>query len=475
MKDQHTSLLLRLRWSLLSIPIFVKTLGIGAIVATIFGGIIFIRTRDNLTTSLYEVLEERVGAESRMLARHLERPMTVHDLVRVQEIVNESIEANPDIAFIIVRDDRRQVVYHSFATALPSDLASPPNHSMRRGRIRILEAQGGQLIFEASRGLVKGYAGYIQLGMYDRMVRQQAETLTTSIVTGLVFSVAIGVGLAAVLSLLITQPIQHLKRVADQIKSGDFSARSLIYSDDEIGELALSFNDMANSLQHYKQEVQQREELRMALIERVVSSHENERKLISRELHDHFGQSLLAVLVDIRAGRDKTTSPSPVLQKLEVSMEKIIDDLSRIVRGMRPTILDDYGLNLALESYVNEVSGRFKIDISYKYNCPSDFNRLPDHIEVSLYRIAQEAITNIIKHAEASHVSLVLLVSETATILLIEDDGKGFNPSAVQGQGGLGLVGMRERAALLGGKLDLGSDKDDGTTVRVTIPNGGQT
>ena len=258
-----------------------------------------------------------------------------------------------------------------------------------------------------------------------------------------------------------------------QIRGGDFEARSLVYSDDEIGELSIAFNEMADSLRHYRQEVQDREETRLALIERVVSSHENERKLISRELHDHFGQTLLAVLVDIRASRDKILPASPVLGKLEASMEKVIDDLSRIVRGMRPTILDDYGLNLALESYTKESSERYGIDMTYKYNCPAGFGRLPAPIEVSLYRIAQEAVTNIVKHAEASYVSLVLLVSEAATILLIEDDGKGFDPAAVQGQGGLGLVGMRERAALLGGKLDVGSSGDEGTSVRVTIPNGG--
>jgi signal transduction histidine kinase len=472
MRERHTTPLQRLRWSLLSIPIFVKTLGIGAIVATLFGGIIFVRTRQNLTTSLYEVLQERAGAETGMLASHLERPMTLHDLVRVQEVVDEAKNTNPDISYIIVRDDQRQVICHSFEAALPSDPSVLPERTIRfADAVRILDTRGDGLVFEAARPLVRGYAGYVQLGLSDRMVRTQVKTLTVSIISGLVISVAVGVGLAAFLSFLITQPIQHLKRVAGQIKGGDFESRSLIYSDDEIGELAEAFNEMADSLHHYRQEVQEREESRLALIERVVSSHEKERKLISRELHDQFGQSLLAVLVDIRAARDKAGSSTPVLQKLEKTMEKIIDDLNRIVRGMRPTILDDYGLVLALESYANQVSERYGIGIAYRHNCPDGLDRLSGHVEVSLFRIVQETINNVIKHAEATCVSLVLLVSPEACILLIEDDGKGFDPSAVQGQGGLGLVGMRERATLLGGKLDIDSSDGEGTTVRVTIPN----
>jgi len=471
MRERQTTLLQRLRWRLLSIPIFIKTLGIGAIVATIFGSIIFVQTRQNLNTNLYEVLEERVVSETGMLAVHLERPMTVHDLVGIQMVVDGLKAANADITYIIVRDDSQKVLYHTFEGALPADLEWFPDPGTSE-QLRILDAGELGLLFEASQPLVKGYAGYVQLGMSDQMVRQQVQALTQSIISGLAVSIATGVGLAAILSFLITQPIQHLKRVAGQIKGGDFDARSLIYSDDEIGELATAFNEMAGSLRDYRREVQEREETRLALIERVVSSHENERKLISRELHDHFGQSLLAVLVDIRASRDRIRSSTPVLAKLESSMENIVDDLSRIVRGMRPTILDDYGLDRALESYAKESAERYGIEIAYKYNSPEGFDRLSGLVEVSLYRIAQEAVTNIVKHAAASHISLVLLVSDSAAILLVEDNGKGFDSATVQGNGGLGLVGMRERATLLGGKLDIDSSEDEGTSIRVTIPRG---
>lgn len=471
MKQRYSSLPGRLQWRLLSIPIFIKTLGIGAIVATLFGGTLFIRTRQTLTTNLYEVQERRVKTEARLLASYLQRPATVHDIVRIQDIIDESRAANPDILYIIVRDDAKQVIAHTFGLHLPAGLIEAPPDGASAAGFRILKIKGGGLAFEVQKPLVKGYAGYLQLAVSDRMVREQVHSLSTSILSALLISIAIGVGLAAFLSYLITKPIQHLKKAAGKIQQGDFESRSLIYSDDEIGELAMAFNDMADSLRSYREEVKDREETRLALIERVVSSHENERKLISRELHDHFGQSLLAVLVDIRAARDRAGSSTPVLQKLEKAMEKIVGDLSRIVRGMRPTVLDDYGLDRALESYTRESAERYQLEISYKYTAPPDFRRLPGHIEVTLYRIAQEAITNIIKHAGATHVSLVLLITAQSTILLVEDDGKGFDPAVSTGKGGLGLVGMRERMSLIGGQLDFISSGDEGTTIRATIPN----
>jgi signal transduction histidine kinase len=228
---------------------------------------------------------------------------------------------------------------------------------------------------------------------------------------------------------------------------------------------------MADSLQGYRDEMEEKEKVRLALIERIVTSHEEERKLISRELHDQFGQSLLAMLVEIRSNRKNDELSHPMCQRHEREIENLIDELGRIVRGMRPTILDDYGLDSALENYAKEISDRFDLDIAYKYNSSKGLGRLPGHVEITLYRIVQEAITNVIRHAEASHVSVVLLQSAKETILLIEDDGKGFEMAAVRGDRGLGLMGMRERVSLLGGVLDIVSEVAEGTTIRAKIPN----
>ena len=472
---KKTSATGRLIGKILSVPIFVKILGIGMIVGAVFGSIILIQTRSSLFRNLNQLLKERTIIEAQSLAANLASPMTTRDLVSIEQILDKTQEMFSDVSYVIVRDAKGRVVSKTFDGPIPADLAEPPVYqTFPDEKFRILDAGPAGLVFEAMRPVVSGYAGHVQIGISGQMVSREVTALTSSIVQALVVSVAIGVGFAFVLTFILTQPLHHLREAAHRIRRGDFGTRSKIFSDDEIGDLAIAFNEMTDSLQGYRSEMEEKEKVRLALIERIVTSHEEERKLISRELHDQFGQSLLAVLVEIRSNREKDALSGPMCQKHEREIEKLIDELGRIVRGMRPTILDDYGLDSALDNYTKETSDRFDLDIVYKYNSSEGLGRLPGHVEVTLYRIVQEAITNVIRHAEAHHVSVVLLQSAQEATLLIEDDGKGFEPTAMQGDRGLGLLGMRERVSLLGGVLDMVSDVAEGTTIRAKIPNNGK-
>jgi signal transduction histidine kinase len=138
---------------------------------------------------------------------------------------------------------------------------------------------------------------------------------------------------------------------------------------------------------------------------------------------------------------------------------------------MHPSILDDYGLNNALARYIDEISKASKIEIDYQYLCHDQLERLPVRTEVTLYRIAQEAITNIVRHARASHASVILMRSIKDSLLLIEDDGIGFDLEEVEREGlsHMGLIGMRERATLLGAEFTIESAPGNGVTIRVKI------
>jgi len=464
----------RLAWWLLSVPVFVKTLGIGAIVAFVFGGVILIQTRDSLSLSLAELLKQHTTFEAESLAANLARPVATHDVVAIRQMLAKTREILSDVHYIIVRGRDGVITSHTFDGPVPADLVPMPTYrSFANERFRVVDSGPDGLIFEAMRPIVNGYAGYVQIGIGEYLIRREVAGLTTSIIHGLIISVGIGAGFAFFLTFVLTRPVQHLKEATERVRHGDFEARAIVYSGDEIGDLAVAFNEMAGSLQHYREEVLEDERIRSALIERIVSSHEEERKLISRELHDHFGQSLLAVLVGIRSRRSsgEPSCSTCQCQKLEAGIKDLIDELGRIVRGMRPTILDDYGLDSALESYVKETAADFHLDIAYKCNFLDGQNRLPAHMEVTLFRIAQEAITNVLRHAEANHVSVLLLQSPQEVTLLVEDDGKGFDQGRMQGDRGLGLMGMRERVALVGGVLDVGSELGEGTTIRARIPN----
>jgi signal transduction histidine kinase len=398
--------------------------------------------------------------------------MSIHDVVEVQKLISRTQDLHSDMAYIIVRDAERNVICHTYDGPLPGDLAEFPYEDEDVEWFRVLDAGRDGLIFEGARPIVKSYAGFLQIGLSDLPIREQLRSLNKSIVRALAISVLLGFGLAILLSYVLTQPIRHLQEAADKIQNGDFDARAEIFSRDEIGELANAFNEMAYSLNQYRIEVDEKEEARETLIERIVNSHEDERKLIARELHDQLGQSLLAMLMEIRSLCSDKGSAHAFCGKHEADIEKIMDELSRIIKGLRPTILDDYGLDKALASYTKELSEHFSIDISYKYTAPKGLPRLPDHEEVTLYRVAQESMTNIVKHAGSEHVSVILIRSKEDTTLLIEDDGDGFDQSVAGSSGGLGLMGMRERMSLIGGTLDVDTEPGHGTTIQARILTG---
>jgi chemotaxis family two-component system sensor kinase Cph1 len=164
--------------------------------------------------------------------------------------------------------------------------------------------------------------------------------------------------------------------------------------------------------------------------------------------------------------------PGSLCFKVEQTIRKIIEEVHRLAWGMRPSILDDYGLESALARHIEDVSKKAGLQIDFQYISPNGQQRLPSRIEVPLFRIAQEAITNMIRHAGATHASVVILRQNQEITMLVEDNGRGFNPAMVQDKSNrcLGLIGMRERVNLLGGSFVIESVAGEGTTIRVRIP-----
>jgi signal transduction histidine kinase len=203
-------------------------------------------------------------------------------------------------------------------------------------------------------------------------------------------------------------------------------------------------------------------------LRRVVSAQEQERRRLSRELHDETGQALTSILLGLRAVED-AKSPEEVSTGLASVRELAVttlQDVRRLAVELRPKALDDFGLLPALERLTETFAGQTGIDVRLTSTLPAE--RLPSEVETTLYRIAQEALTNVLKHARASTVSIVLTGQGPTVTAVIEDDGLGFVPGETR-EGGLGLIGMRERAILVGGRLAIESG-DSGTTIVVEIP-----
>jgi len=204
-------------------------------------------------------------------------------------------------------------------------------------------------------------------------------------------------------------------------------------------------------------------------VRRVVEAQELERARLARELHDETGQALTSILLglkslDERAVDDEDHAAVAELRELVVST---LQSVRRLAVELRPAALDDFGLVPAIERLRDIVEEQSEISVDVQSNLADQ--RLPSESETALYRIVQEAFTNALKHAAASRISLRLHQGDASVTLTVHDDGKGFDPENVR-DGSLGLVGMRERVALLGGRLTIESSEDAGTMLKAEVP-----
>jgi signal transduction histidine kinase len=204
-------------------------------------------------------------------------------------------------------------------------------------------------------------------------------------------------------------------------------------------------------------------------LRRVVAGQELERQRLARELHDETGQALTSILLGLKAvekaeSADATRRAASELRELVVAT---LQDVRRLAVELRPKALDDFGLAAALERLVQTFSEATGIAVQLQASLRDE--RLPSEVETTLYRIVQESLTNVVKHAGARNVSIVVMRRDRAATAIVEDDGEGFDPTDVR-DGGIGLIGMRERIALLDGRLEIESSPSAGTTVVAEVP-----
>jgi signal transduction histidine kinase len=204
-------------------------------------------------------------------------------------------------------------------------------------------------------------------------------------------------------------------------------------------------------------------------LRRVVAGQELERRRLARELHDETGQALTSILLGLRAVEEADGGPDVTkgvgdLRELVVAT---LQDVRRLAVQLRPKALDDFGLVAALERLAQTFSESSGIDVQLEAQLGEV--RLPSEVETTLYRIVQEALTNVVKHAEASEVSILLVRRDGSATVVIEDDGRGFEPGSVRSDS-LGLEGMRERVELHDGRLTVETSPGAGTTLAVEVP-----
>jgi two-component system, NarL family, sensor histidine kinase UhpB len=279
-----------------------------------------------------------------------------------------------------------------------------------------------------------------------------------------------------VLSLLVNyavlraalQPIDRLAEVAERVRRGDFSrrVRPSRYPDPQLARLGSSFNETLDEL------AADRDQLRQ-LTTQVINAQEDERKRIARELHDDTAQVLFAQLLGITALR--SSDNAQVRSAAESMAQATVDALEgvrRLALELRPPALDDLGLWAALGELAQRYGEKYQLDVDYGWHGARE--RLPADLELVLYRIAQEAMTNVVKHSGATWASIEVERRSGEVVLTVSDNGTGFEPTvpAVRDERGLGLgiFGMVERTALVGGELRIEPVEPRGVSIVAIIP-----
>ena len=307
------------------------------------------------------------------------------------------------------------------------------------------------------------------------LTAEQARTHPHSGGLSLVFAFAtvgllLSVACNAVVLRAALAPIHQLERAINAVRAGDRAARvrPSTISDADVARVGETLNALLDELDLSRRRLKD-------LSGQVLSAQEDERRRISRELHDDTAQSLTSLALVLKTIEDTENHPALKEQLRDVrrEVEQSIEGVRRLARDLRPSTLDDLGLSAAVDWYVQALSQRAQFTVRYR----SDLGdaRLPEAIELALYRIAQESFTNVVKHARASEVRVLLTRTPATVVLRISDDGVGL-PAAQDGRpdaSGVGLYGMRERAELIGGRLSLRSRPGRGVEIEADAPLSG--
>jgi signal transduction histidine kinase len=463
-------------WAIVgAVGIRAKILGIVLGLVALMGITATLEVRQILDGTLDTQLHERSVSVTRDLAARATDLLLTNDLYALNQLLRDTQANNADVRYAFLVDPDGQVIAHTFGAGFPAHLleangavADAHHHS-----VKLTTDEG--LVWDTAVPIFDGRAGTARVGLSLTSLERTITSVTGQLLLTTVMVAAIGITAAALLTWVLTRPILRLVELAQAVARGDFGQRAQRWAGDEIGTLTDAFNAMSASLAGAEQERAGREQLRAQYVSGVIAAQEEERKRIARELHDSTSQSLTSLLIGLRALADRAGTPEVQRQveDLRGVVGHTLEDLHALARQLRPSVLDDLGLAEAITRYVADCRARSGIEIDVALT-GLEGRRLPPEVETALYRVVQEALTNVIRHARARTASVCVERRPRSVRAIIEDDGCGFDPASIPADGHLGVHGIRERAELLGGALIIESERGSGTSLFVEVPIAGE-
>lgn len=331
--------------------------------------------------------------------------------------------------------------------------------------------------------LNKDYRGIMTLSSYNRLkipgldwviiaemdkreAMRPVYKLANEIVFLSIFITLILFVVAYIISRTITKPIIELKNATIRVRNGDLESQLAIKSNDELGELTENFNLMTDQLRNQQEELKNRE---VRIFSSFIDGQEDERQRLSRELHDGLGQMIIATKLKteslVNSGKVFNNED---IARLRQMYDGLVDEVRSISNNLMPAALQEFGLEIALKQICNEISNHSSIKVIFDSQI-SD-REMDKRIAVYVFRIAQEALNNAVKHSAAGEIIMTLIGNEKMISLNVQDDGTGINLKKPCNQNGRGINSMCERVKLLNGLIDISNGVNKGTIVSVKIP-----
>lgn len=453
------------------------------IVGTIFccgmiiGGMLLQTTSKSLEDNLISTGEEIASA----LAVTVTNDILLDDRFSLQGCMNRMMDTNDQVRYIIISYPDGSAMASTFLQALPEGLP----------RTRLPDGELGfePISFSSNEGRIKevmvpideGLIGYVRVGMTEHKMMSDLQMRCAQVILAVLLVCIAASVLATRYALAFLKPIRKLAFAVKQLDKGNYGIQVPITSQDEIGRLAMIFNEMSVGLRNNIDEnnrlveaLQEKEKDRKWLISQLFSVREDEKRCISRELHDESSQSMASILTYLRVlhSRLDTDEQREMLFEIRELTANTLGGLRQLAVDLHPPLLEDLGLITAIEKYLDPIK-KTHPELNIELHAQGDFAKLSKQAALICYRTIQEGVANILKHAQAHHVQLRLCVYDENVHLLVADDGVGAELEAVQNaklNRHLGLVSMKERVELLNGKFELTTGKGKGTKIEISLP-----
>ncbi|OQX10774.1 MAG: hypothetical protein BWK76_20135 [Desulfobulbaceae bacterium A2] len=461
----------RLQAVLLGASLRLKILGMVLGLLLLFAAVILAMVQFALDRNIDTFLKQESRFVAGELAYQVRDYLLINDIYGLSRMLRNTVQNRPDLRYVVVVNGRHEVVSHTFEGGFPAGLF---RHIAAQGPLleetQPLRTNEG-LVWETRMPIGDGGEGTLHVGVKGDGLRSQMSSLTAALVQATIVAAICAVGLSFLLTRLITRPLTEMLRATRAVMREDYSLTLPQERHDELGRLAGAFNAMTAALRQASRLRGERELLRRDFLRRVIAGQEGERKRIARELHDQTGQALASFMVTLKmlehAGDQEGLCQG--IQRLKEAVTREMASLHNLALELRPSVLDDLGLAPAVEMLVRDFMARQGIVVELSLIGFAD-RRADPCVETCVYRIVQEALSNVARHAGAGRVTVLLEWRGERIRGVIEDDGQGFEAADSSGSAHLGILGMRERAQLVHGSFHLDSGPEQGTIVVFEVP-----